>query len=214
MSRNRLTLVAAAGLVALGLTACGSGGGTVTVGKDGVALSDGSGGQVSVGADGATGSDGNGNSVVAGSDGTTVTGADGSQVSVGAGGATVASAGGGASVGSGSGGGVRQGSFGANGQLSLSGAMDWQGTTGSSCDVNGDQRTITATIGDGYTVVVDTNGTGQASITVSGAAGGWAADFNGDAGSVVTLTPGRTLISGAELAGDGGNVALEASFAC
>jgi hypothetical protein len=203
MTSKRLTLIAAAGFLALGLTACGGSSGSVTIGSDGVSAQDGSGASVSVGADGATVSDGNGNSAVAGAGGATVSGADGSSVSAGADGS--------ASVGSG--GGSRQGTFGTRGQVTLAGALDWAGSASGTCDVNGDQRTVTAK-GGAYSVVVDTNGADQLTLTVSSGGDSWTADFNGDGSSVVTMTPGRTLVSGAKLAGGNGTVDLDASFDC
>lgn len=221
MTSKRLTLIAATAFLAVGLTACGGGSGGVTIGSDGVSAQDGSGGSVQLGSDGATISDGNGNSVVAGTDGATVTGQDGTQVTAGADGATVTSGdgsagagAGGASVGTGSGGGSRQGTFGTRGQLTLGGDVTFAGNASGSCDVNSDQRTVTAKIDGGYTVVIDTNGADQVTLTVSGLGKTWEADFNGDGSSVVTLTPGRTLVSGAQLAGGDGSVSLEASFDC
>jgi hypothetical protein len=219
MNSQRLILSTGAAFLALGLTACGGGGG-VSIGAEGATASDGSGGQVELGADGATLSDGNGNQVILGSDGATASAADGSQASLGADGASVSAGGGAGSASAGGaggmvgGGGVRQGTFGTTGQVSLAGAISWQGQAGGSCDVNADQRTVTSKLQNGYTLVVDTNGPGQVTLTVRGSGGMWQADFNGDGESVLTMTPGRTVVSGANLAGPGDGIQLDASFSC
>ncbi len=57
-------------------------------------------------------------------------------------------------------GGTRQGTFGTTCQVTLGGAVRLQGLVSGTCDVNGDQRTITARTADGHSVVVDTNGPG------------------------------------------------------
>jgi hypothetical protein len=111
-------------------------------------------------------------------------------------------------------GGTRQGTFGATGQVTLAGEVTWSGKVTATCDVNSDQRTVVAKLPDGYVLTVDTNGAPQSTITLDGTAGTWEADFNGDGGSVVTLTPKQTILRGASLAGDGGTVSVEASFTC
>ncbi|WP_198955395.1 hypothetical protein, partial [Kineosporia sp. R_H_3] len=111
-------------------------------------------------------------------------------------------------------GGSRQGTFGVTGRVVLGGEVTWSGPVTATCDVNSDQRTVVATLPDGYVLTVDTNGAPQSTITLDGTAGTWEADFNGDGGSVVTLTPGRTVLRGARLAGDGSTVTVEASFTC
>lgn len=238
MNATHLTsrlIVAAALLCALPLAACG--GGTVNVGPAGAQVS-GAGAQVSVGPDGAVVSDGQGNQVSAGADGSAgvaasdgtsggsgVTGG-GAKVSAGAGGVSVDAGGVTVSAGAdgvtvdtgtsggtsgGAAGGTRQGTFGVSGQVALSGGATWAGTVAqASCDVNGDQRTITAKTPTGLTVVIDTNGPQMVTLTVSGAGKEWTADDP----SVVTLTAGRTLVAGAQLAGDGANVRLQANFPC
>jgi hypothetical protein len=193
MTRMSILLSAAGAALVVSLSACG-GGGTVTFGPEGATASA-SGAGVSVGADGVRASDGNGNAVTAGPDRISVTaGPTGGTVDAGSG--------------------DRQGTFGTSGQVTLTGAVAFQGRLDGTCDVNGDQRTITVITPDGYTVVIDTNGAPQATLTVQGSGGFWKADYNGDGDSVVTMTARRTAVRAARLAGSAGVVTLEASFDC
>ncbi len=223
MTLHRLPLLAGTALLALGLTACGGAG--VSFGDEGVTVSDGSGAGVSVGSGGTTVTDGSGAGVTVGPDGVQATDGAGAGVSVGSDGVQATDgSGAGVSVGSDGGvqatdgsdgsGGSRQGTFGVTGRVTLGGEVTWSGPVTATCDVNSDQRTVVAELPDGYVLTVDTNGAPQSTITLDGTAGTWEADFNGDGGSVVTLTPGRTVLRGARLAGDGGTVSVEATFTC
>jgi hypothetical protein len=223
MNATRIPLVVAGALLALTLSACGGGtvtfspaASTATTGGTAGSGTVGSGAGVSVGADGLRVADGSGNVVTAGTDGVSVRGADGSSVSAGTDGVSANGGGGGTGgAGAGSAGSVgdRQGTFGTTGQVSLGGALAWQGRVDAGCDVNGDQRTITATV-DGYQLIVDANGPDQVTLSVRGTGEYWEADFNGDGGTVVSMTARRTTVNGARLTGAGGTVTMDASFGC
>jgi hypothetical protein len=167
--------------------------GTVDVGPGGATISDGQGGQISVGPDGATASDGQGGQVVVG----------------GAGSSSEPAA-----VDPGSDGGSRQGVYVADGQVAFDGAAQWQGTVREAiCDVNSGQRNIKGRAGS-YAVEIDTNGPGQVGLTVKNLDDEWTATFNGDGDRVVTITPERTIVSGAKLVGASGVLQFDASFGC
>ena len=212
-------------------------GASVSVGADGVHIDTGDGSAVDVGPDGAQIHAGDG-SVSVGADGTHIDAGDGS-VSVDANGVAVdpgststskarsgsssKAQGGSSSTGSGSSGtgdagagdiGDRQGTFGTTGRVALAGGVRFTGAASSAvCDVNADQRTITAQLPDGTTLVIDANGLDQSSMWLTDANDTtWRADFNGTVALGMTAT--STTVTGIRLVGPDSVVVLDATFAC
>jgi hypothetical protein len=219
-------------------TVSSSNAGSVSIGADGVHIDTGDGSSVDIGADGTQITTGDG-SVSIGADGTHIDTGDGS-VSVDANGVAVtpgstskskAKAGsssapkatGGTSTGSAGSAtsdagsrdaGNRQGTFGTTGHVTLTGATRFAGTASSAvCDVNADQRTTTAQLPNGMTLVIDANGLDQSSMSLVDANDAtWRADFNGTVALAMTAT--TTTVAGVRLAGSNGVVTLSATFAC
>jgi hypothetical protein len=209
-------------------TVSSSNGGSVSIGADGVHIDTGDGSSVDIGADGTQITTGDG-SVSIGADGTHIDTGDGS-VSVDANGVAVtpgstsrSKATGGTSTGSAGSAtsdagsrdaGNRQGTFGTTGHVTLTGATRFAGTASSAvCDVNADQRTTTAQLPNGMTLVIDANGLDQSSMSLADANDAtWRADFNATVALAMTAT--TTTVAGVRLAGSNGVVTLSATFAC
>ena len=243
MNAKALTMITAATLSVLALSACGNQA-TLRTGQvadtqirsnsqpasDGsLVTSDGNGGSVSIGPDGVHIDTGDGGSVDIGADGAQIDTGDGS-VSVGADGVTVdpgvstsrpskdpSATGPGTAATAGPGTrdtGTRQGTFGTTGRVTLTGGPRFAGAASSAvCDVNADQRTVTAQLPDGVTLVIDANGLEQSSMWLTDANDTtWRADFNGTVALSMTAT--TTTVAGVRLAGPAGVVTLSATFAC
>jgi hypothetical protein len=98
--------------------------------------------------------------------------------------------------------------------VNLTGGLRFAGTASSAvCDVNADQRTITAQLPDRMTLVIDANGLDQSSMTLTDANDAtWQADFNGTVALSMTAT--TTTVAGIRLVGPDSVVTLNATFAC
>ncbi|MGL4744502.1 MAG: hypothetical protein ACRCXL_08960, partial [Dermatophilaceae bacterium] len=191
-----------------------SGDSSVSVGPDGGSVSS-DGSSVSVGPDGGNVSSGD-SSVSIGPDGGSVS-SDGSSAGPSSGPSASGTPSGAATygdLGPESGGGERLGTFGATGQVALTGAVAQQGSvTKASCKAQGDIRTLTAALPRGGQLVVEAKGPAIGTITVTTASGEWTGEWLGNLEDVVFLSPTSMRLDGASLAGDG-TVTVSGIFNC
>jgi hypothetical protein len=229
---SRLVRPLATGLgvatLAAGLAACGSQR-DVTLASQGAATT---GGCVSSG-DASVCVDENGGKVAAG-DATVTVGPDGGKVSAGDATVTAAPGGGGVSAGGSSvgvgggssgpatagghgpesGGGERVGTFGATGQVTVTGPVAQRGSvTKGKCEATSDVRTLTATLPRGGRLIIDVIGPTVGDITLTTASGEWTGKWVGNLEDVFFMSPTGMRVDGASLAGDG-TVKVSGTFDC
>jgi hypothetical protein len=113
-----------------------------------------------------------------------------------------------------SGGGGRVGTFGATGQVTLTGAIAQQGPVAKGkCEAAGDVRRLTATLPRGGRLIVDVRGPSVGDIALTTASGEWTGEWVGNLEDVLFMSPTGMRLAGASLTGDG-TVKVSGAFDC